>query len=215
MAYSDLIRESYPALIGLVDRSDGGNDNDVKFKELKIDIRSALTAVENNLQVGNIGDGTVTAAKLGAVTDGSTVDQLGSGNKIQVKALGITASQIAAATITAAKLATITDGSTVDQNASGGRIQVKDGGVATNQLATGAVTKAKTKMFVSTERTATGAAENIAHGLATIPAMVFVSITDSTAAVVGGYTITEGAHDGTNIILTITNNVKYKVMCWA
>ena len=214
MAYSNLIRESYPNLIGLVDRSEGGNDNDVKFKELKIDIRAALDAIQGNMEAGNIGDGAVTPVKLGAVTDGTTLDQSGAGSTLEIKAGGVGTTQLGAAAVTAAKLGAVTDGSTVDQNGAGSKIQIKGGGVGTTQLAAGAVTKAKTAMFVSAERVATGVAENIAHGLGGAPSVVFVSVTD-TAAQVTGYTVAEGAHDGTNVVLTVTTGVKYKVMAWA
>ncbi len=71
----------------------------------------------------------------------------------------------------------------------------------------------KQKFFCSTEQTGTGAAQNIAHGLGATPAKVFVSCTDNSAST-GTFTVTEGAHDGTNVKLTVTANAKYKVLAW-
>jgi hypothetical protein len=79
----------------------------------------------------------------------------------------------------------------------------------------GKITKAKTAMFISTEQTGTGAPQNIAHGLGTTPTAVFAAPTDTSPVTVGVYTVTEGAHDGTNIVLTVTSGKKFKVMAWA
>lgn len=62
--------------------------------------------------------------------------------------------------------------------------------------------------FVSIEQTGNAGAQSIAHGLGRIPSKVLIVVTDSATGV---YTITEGAHDITNVIVTVTNNVKYKV----
>jgi hypothetical protein len=85
----------------------------------------------------------VTAAKLGTVTDGVTLDQSGSGSTIEVKTGGIGTTQLAAAAVTAAKLGSVTDGVTLDQSGSGSTIEIKTGGVGTTQLASAAVTIAK------------------------------------------------------------------------
>ena len=95
----------------------------------------------------------VTAAKLGTVTDGTTLDQAGAGSTIEVKAGGIAATQLATnavttakitdANVTAAKLATVTDGTTLDQAGAGSTIEIKAGGVGATQLASNAVTTAK------------------------------------------------------------------------
>ena len=78
---------------------------------------------------------------------------------------------------------------------------------------TEAATAAKAGIFVSTEQIGTGAAQNIAHGLAGAPTKVLVSVTDDTAVDgTGGYTITEGAHDGTNVVVTVSLGVKFKVL---
>lgn len=104
----------------------------------------------NQLQVPASGIGTsqlasssVTAAKLGTITDGVTLDQAGSGSTLEVKAAGIGTTQLASASVTAAKLGTITDGITLDQTGAGSTLEIKAGGVGTTQLASSSVTPAK------------------------------------------------------------------------
>ncbi len=87
--------------------------------------------------------------------------------------------------------------------------------VDASKIAASAVTKVKAAVFVSAERTATGAAENIAHGLGAVPAFVLVIPTDLNVATVGAFTVVEGAHDATNVVVTVTLNKKYKVLAWA
>jgi predicted RecA/RadA family phage recombinase len=87
--------------------------------------------------------------------------------------------------------------------------------IVTADLADGSVTFAKAAVFVSTEQTGTGAPQNIAHGLGAIPAAVLVTPTDLAPATTGDYTVTEGAHDATDVIVTVTTSKKYKVMAWA
>jgi len=84
-----------------------------------------------------------------------------------------------------------------------------------NQITDGSITKAKTKMFVSAELTGTGAAQNVAHGLGVVPTAVFVAPTNLSAATIGDYTVTEGAHTSTNVIVTVTTGKKFKVQAWA
>ncbi len=80
-------------------------------------------------------------------------------------------------------------------------------------IPTGAVTFAKTAMFVSVEQIGTGSAQNIAHGLGVIPAAVMMAPTNTSAATMGDYTVTEGAHTTTNVVVTVTSGKKFKV--WA
>jgi hypothetical protein len=70
-------------------------------------------------------------------------------------------------------------------------------------------------VFVSTEQTGDGNPQNIAHGLGVVPTQVFVSVTDlPDAAAETGFVITEGAHTSTNVVVTVTNTVKYKVLAY-
>jgi hypothetical protein len=72
----------------------------------------------------------------------------------------------------------------------------------------------KQKQFLSAVQTGTGAAQNVAHGLGAIPAGVLVSVVDISAEGAAPFTVTEGAHDATNVKLTVTAGAKYKVLAW-
>ncbi len=69
-------------------------------------------------------------------------------------------------------------------------------------------------VFISTEQTGTGSSQNIAHGLARAPSVVFIAPTDLTPATVGSYSVVEGTHDATNIVVTVTSGKKFKVLAW-
>ena len=68
--------------------------------------------------------------------------------------------------------------------------------------------------FQSGVRTATGSSENIAHGLGVTPSLVLISIYD-TNGVSLPIAAAEGAHDATNLKVTVTASVKYKVIAFA
>lgn len=88
-----------------------------------------------------------------------------------------------------------------------------DSSVTSVKIADGTIVFADTAMFVSTEQTGTGAPQNVAHGLGVTPSEVLVIPTDTAPATVGDYTAIEGAHDSTNVIVTVTLSKKFKV--WA
>lgn len=67
--------------------------------------------------------------------------------------------------------------------------------------------------FQSGVRVATGASESIAHGLGVTPSLVLVSVQDNTG--VATVVIVEGAHDATNVKVTVTSGAKYKVIAFA
>jgi hypothetical protein len=70
-------------------------------------------------------------------------------------------------------------------------------------------------IFVSTEVTGTGNSQTIAHHLGVIPTRVVVSVTElPDAAAETGFDIAEGAHTDEDIVLTVTNTVKFKVIAW-
>jgi hypothetical protein len=74
---------------------------------------------------------------------------------------------------------------------------------------------AKANAFVSTEQTGTGSSQNVAHGLTGTPAAVLISVTElPDAAAETGFDVAEGAHDGTNVVVTVTSGVKFKVLAW-
>lgn len=97
-----------------------------------------------------------------------------------------------------------------------GTSQIAALAVGTDELAAGAVTLAKAKVFVSTEQTATGSAQDVAHGLGAVPSKVLICVTElPDAAAETGFDVAEGAHDGTDVKVTITATVKFKVLAWA
>lgn len=70
-----------------------------------------------------------------------------------------------------------------------------------------------TGKFQSPQETGTGAVQNIAHGLGVVPSLVLVSVQDNTGAAT--FTIVEGVHTITNLLITVTTAAKYKVIAFA
>ncbi len=66
-------------------------------------------------------------------------------------------------------------------------------------------------VFVSTEQTGTGSAQNIAHGLGRAPSIVLFGFTGGTVVT----SVVEGTHDATNIIVTVTSGAKFKILGWS
>jgi hypothetical protein len=83
------------------------------------------------------------------------------------------------------------------------------------ELADGSVKVAKLSTFKSTEQTGTGSSQNIAHGLGVTPGLVIVEVTDTSPSTAGVYTMTEGTHDATNVVVTVTSGKKFKVIAFA
>ena len=107
-------------------------------------------------------------------------------------------------------------GAVLDVDAATAILSFAAGEIATADLAAGAVTKAKAAAFVSTEQTATGSSQNVAHGLGAVPAAVLVVPTEHPGTPdTGAFDIAEGSHDATNVVVTVTANVKFKVFAWA
>jgi predicted RecA/RadA family phage recombinase len=71
------------------------------------------------------------------------------------------------------------------------------------------------RWFLSTEQTGTGSAQNVAHGLGVIPEMTVVYPTDTAPATTGAYTMVEGTHTTTNVVVTVTTGKKFKVLAFA
>lgn len=70
------------------------------------------------------------------------------------------------------------------------------------------------KMFMSTEQTGTGSSQNVAHGLGQIPEGIVVYPTDTAPATTGAYTMVEGTHTTTNVVVTVTSGKKFKVFAF-
>jgi hypothetical protein len=93
--------------------------------------------------------------------------------------------------------------------------KIANSSVTTAKLVNGSVTVAKMAVFKSTEQTGTGSAQNIAHGLGASPALVIVYPTDTNVSTTGDYVVTEGSHTTTNVVVTVTNGKKYRVVAFA
>lgn len=87
---------------------------------------------------------------------------------------------------------TATSGVTVDG------CLIKDGRAASLAVAA---------MFGSTEQTGTGGSQTVAHGLGSTPTLVWVCVTEDPAGT--GFDVAMGAHDVTNIVVTVTTGVKF------
>jgi len=81
----------------------------------------------------------------------------------------------------------------------------------------GVISHLSSIIFISTEVTATGSAQNVAHGLGVVPAAeTFKAMDTSDAGIIAaGYVITEGAHTNVNVVFTATANLKLKVTAYA
>lgn len=67
--------------------------------------------------------------------------------------------------------------------------------------------------FKSAVTTATGAAQSIAHGLGRIPSFVLVLPVNVGSA--EAWTVTEGTHTTTNVVVTVAGTVAtYRVFAW-
>jgi len=83
------------------------------------------------------------------------------------------------------------------------------GTVLAAQIANDAVEAAKVNFFLSEEQTGDGNPQNIAHGLGAVPGLVLVIPTEMPDAALD---IAEGSHDDTNVVVTATASLKYKVL---
>jgi len=71
----------------------------------------------------------------------------------------------------------------------------------------------KQLQFLSAVETGTGASQSIAHGLGAVPVGVLVSCTDNSGST-DAFTVTEGTHTSTNVLVTVTSGAKFKVLAW-
>src|SRR5688572_3759843 len=65
-------------------------------------------------------------------------------------------------------------------------------------------------LFVSSEQTGTGSSQNIAHGLGRTPTHVLIAPTEFLSN--QSVNIEEGSHTSTNVVVTVTSGVKFKVL---
>ncbi|GEM_PF-1836793 len=183
-------------------------------------VDSGTTATINVLLTGGPGPGTadILAGAVGTSELAATAV-----TTAKIADLNVTEGKLAALSVTAAKLAAdsvetakIDDGAVTAAKLAADAVEtakILNANVTTAKIADAAVTAAKAPVFVSTEQTGDGNPQNVAHGLAAVPALVLISVTEDPAGT--GFDVAEGSHDDTNVIATVTNNVKYKVLAWA
>ncbi len=147
-----------------------------------------------------IPDGSITTAKLAALAVTTA----------KINALAVTAAELGALAVTTAKI----DNLAVTA-AKLGALAVEtaklDALAVTNaKIAATAVDDTKLDFFASVDVSGTGSSQNIAHGLGRTPGIVLFMLTEfaDTLAV----DIAEGAHDGTNIVVTVTSGAKFSVL---
>lgn len=82
-------------------------------------------------------------------------------------------------------------------------VRLADGGPSDNANALDGV-------FISSEQTGTGSSQNVAHGLGRAPTKVIVALTEFLSN--QSVDVAEGSHDSTNVVVTVTSGVKFKVL---
>lgn len=88
--------------------------------------------------------------------------------------------------------------------------------VIANVAGAAGVTFDAARVFISAETTGTGSSQNVAHGLGVAPAGVLIVPTEHPGTPdTGAFDIAEGSHDATNVVVTVTANVKFKAFAWA
>lgn len=129
-------------------------------------------------------------------------------------------------TLTAAAGSTINfDAGTVDiadnsittgmlQNSAVTTAKIADSNVTTGKLAASAVTKAKALVFISTEQTANGMAQNVAHGLGVDPTGKILVVPSSNVGLMDGEFDIAWTANSTNVVVTATSGLTYYVMAW-
>ncbi len=127
----------------------------------------------------------------------------------------------AATEATVATSPTITSGSGAPSASEpNGSLYLRTGGAATTTLyarvsgAWVAVTASAlpaASVFLSAELTGDGSAQSTAHGLATVPALVFAVPSDITG---GAFAVAYGTHTTTNAIATVTTGEKYRIVAF-
>lgn len=86
---------------------------------------------------------------------------------------------------------------------------INDATIVNADLVNSTIQSGKISYFKSTEQTGNGSEQDVAHGLGRTPSLVMVIASELTG---GADDIAEGTHDGTNVKVTATSGVKYKVV---
>ena len=66
-------------------------------------------------------------------------------------------------------------------------------------------------VFFSAELTGTGSAQDVAHGVGSVPRLAFVVPSDLTG---GAFTVAYGTHTTTNVVVTVTSGEKFRVVAF-
>ena len=188
--------EAYRAAAGLKTLVDAGKVSVVVTQEAAL--LDSLEPAE--VSTASVADGAVTTAKLTnlAVTTAKLADA------------SVTAVKIADGVVSSTKLASasVTAGAIAVGGVSAAN-QLASGVVTNSAIAAGSVQASNIVFFKSTEQTGTGSSQNIAHGLGSVPGLVFVQVTGLASAT---DTFVEGAHDSTNVKMTVSAGAKFKVV---
>ena len=160
-------------------------------------IRSHPNYPSGAIDTGDIADDAITLAKMDDLAQGSII--VGGAADAPTALDAKTSGQIL-----------VGDGTDLKSVAVSGDATLANTGALT--LASAIVTVAKAKVFFSTEQTGNGNPQNVAHGLGATPAGVLVVPSDCPDS---AWALVQGAHDGTNVVVTATNLLKYYVMAWA
>jgi len=109
--------------------------------------------------------------------------------------------------VTTGKLAVdAVDGTKLADNAVDSE-HIAAGAIDPEHFAAGSVSAVAVDFFKSAEATGTGSPQNIAHGLSSTPGLVWWSLSEFADTLAVDFA--EGAHDGTNLVVTVTSGAKF------
>lgn len=190
----------------------GGTDAEYGKVKLAADgLTSSGDLAALSVGTAEIAADAITGAKIAddAIDSEHYVD--GSIDTAHIANLQVTTGKIAADAIDGTKLA---DNAVDSEHITAGSIDtahIADVQVTNGKIADTTIQSGKASIFKSTEQTGTGSSQNVAHGLARTPAFVLIIPTELTG---GAYDVAEGAHDGTNVVVTVTSGEKFIAVAW-